>query len=151
MITEGKRIVELQMSMALVNISRPPTQKIGQDEYGRYPFDHPALDGLLNLTAPVKAEILDKRRLYALSDKYGLLPVLRWRPKKVYLPTLSMHRSMLTSTGRKLDWIRVGSRCCPGTVWHCRSHLTRKRRRGGESCCEGEDSTATWDIIDQVP
>jgi len=71
--------------MALVNMSRPPTQKIGQDVYGRYPFDHPALDGLLNLTAPVKADILDKTRLYGLSDNYGLLQVLRWQPKKVHL------------------------------------------------------------------
>jgi large subunit ribosomal protein L15 len=71
-------------------MSRPSTQKIGQDEYGRYPFDHPALNGLLNLTAPVKADILDKRRLYGLSDKYGLLQVLRWRPKKVHLPTFSI-------------------------------------------------------------
>ena len=77
----------MQMSMALVNMSRPPTQKIGQDEYGRYPFDHPALHGLLNLTTPVKADILDKGRLYSLSDKYGLLQVLRWRPKRVHLPT----------------------------------------------------------------
>lgn len=99
---KGRRIVELQMSIALVNMSRPPTQNIGQDEYGRYPFDHPALDGLLNLTTPVKADILDKRRLYGLSEKYGLLQVLRWNPKKVHLPSLPipLYPNALTHIGR---------------------------------------------------
>jgi len=86
----------------LVNMSRPPTQKIDQDEYGRYPFDHPALDGLLNLTKPSKEYILDKRRLFELSDKYGILQVLRWKPKKVHLPAvlIELHSNMLTYIGR---------------------------------------------------
>lgn len=79
----GKRIVEMQVSTAIVNQPRPVWQKGEEDEFGREPFEHPALEGLLNLTAPMKANLLDKRRLYDLSLKYGLPRVLRWRPKKV--------------------------------------------------------------------
>ena len=79
----GKRIVEMQISVAVVNMPRPPEKSNAPDEFGRQPFEHPALDGLLNLTPMLKADILDKRRLYALSDRYGLTNVLRWKPKKV--------------------------------------------------------------------
>lgn len=79
----GKRIVEMQINAAVVNMPRPESQSSEADDYGREPFEHPALEGLLNLTAPFKARALDKRRLYELSVKYGLPRVLRWRPKKV--------------------------------------------------------------------
>jgi large subunit ribosomal protein L15 len=79
----GKRIVEMQISTAIANQPRPVWQNGEEDEFGREPFEHPALEGLLNLTAPMKANLLDKRRLYELSVKYGLPRVLRWRPKKV--------------------------------------------------------------------
>lgn len=81
----GKRIVEMQLSVALVNMPRPPGHSIQMDKFGREPFEHPALGGLLNLTTPVRAGVLDKRRLYALAEKYGIPSVLRWKPKKVRL------------------------------------------------------------------
>ena len=79
----GKRIVEMQISVAVVNMPRPPEANNEPDEFGRQPFEHPAFDGLLNLTSTVKANALDKSRLYALSDRYGLTKMLRWTPKKV--------------------------------------------------------------------
>lgn len=82
----GKRIVEREVSCAVVGV---PLSAVGkgqmgmEDEWGRVPFEHPALEGLGNLTVEWKADLLDKRRLYALGVKYSLPRVLRWKPKKV--------------------------------------------------------------------
>lgn len=53
------------------------------DELGREPFKHPALDGLAGLTQQRKHAVLDKTRTAQLADKYGLVNVLRWKPKRV--------------------------------------------------------------------
>jgi hypothetical protein len=81
----GKRIVELQLSTALVSMPRNPTQVEGPDEYGRVPFDHPALDGVLNLSELTKSEILDKARLFRIARSHNLEGVVRWKPRKVFL------------------------------------------------------------------
>ncbi|KAJ9640074.1 hypothetical protein H2199_006308 [Coniosporium tulheliwenetii] len=77
----GKRIVELQTSLALLAAPKSP-QPAWSDEYGRKPFQHPALDGLANLTENAKRATLDKRRLANLAQTYGLDGVVRWKPKK---------------------------------------------------------------------
>jgi large subunit ribosomal protein L15 len=81
----GKRIVEVQLSTALVSMPRNPTQVEGADEYGRVPFDHPALDGLLNLSELTKSEILDKARLFHIARSHNLEAVIRWKPRRVRL------------------------------------------------------------------
>jgi len=78
----GKRIIEVQLSTALVSMPRNPTQLEGPDEYGRVPFDHPALDGLLNLSELAKSEILDKARLFQIARSHNLEAVIRWKPRK---------------------------------------------------------------------
>jgi large subunit ribosomal protein L15 len=79
----GKRIVDLQTSMALVSRPRNPTTAHGPDDYGRVPFEHPALEGLTNLSERAKSEILQKSRLAHLGQDYGVDEVMRWKPKKV--------------------------------------------------------------------
>jgi large subunit ribosomal protein L15 len=79
----GKRIVEMQLSSSLVSLARNPTQIEGPDEYGRTPFDHPALEGLLNLSELTKSEILDKARLFRIARSHNLESVVRWKPRKV--------------------------------------------------------------------
>jgi large subunit ribosomal protein L15 len=85
----GKRIVELQLSTALVSMPKSPAQIEGIDEYGRAPFDHPALDGLLNLSELTKSEILDKARLFRIARSHNLESVVRWKPRKVCVASSS--------------------------------------------------------------
>lgn len=53
------------------------------DQYGRIPFQHPALDGLAGLTMENKAVIEERVRMARLVREYGLDRVIRWKPKKV--------------------------------------------------------------------
>lgn len=53
------------------------------DQWGREPFKHPVLEGLAGLTRQKKDGMLDKRRMAQLARKYGLVGVLRWKPKEV--------------------------------------------------------------------
>ncbi|TID22702.1 gb [Venturia nashicola] len=77
----GKRIVELQTSYLLVAAPRAPTAPRGPDQYKRIPFEHPALDGLTNLSDRIKADILDKSRLAQLAREYNIHRVMRWKPR----------------------------------------------------------------------
>jgi len=78
----GKRIVEFQTSTLLVAAPRNPTAQRGPDEFDRMPFEHPALEGLTNLSERIKLEILHKNRLAQLAREYGVDAVLRWKPRK---------------------------------------------------------------------
>ncbi|OJJ48444.1 hypothetical protein ASPZODRAFT_130470 [Penicilliopsis zonata CBS 506.65] len=82
----GKRIVQLQTSLALVQDgSTVITQNAAvPDTFNRTPFTHPALDGLNNLDADAKAYQTSKEKLAALGMKYGLQKVMRWAPRKPY-------------------------------------------------------------------
>ena len=63
------------------------------DAYGRVPFQHPALDGVRRLLVFDRTdsdEIEDdprflggKQEIAHLADQYGLLSVVRWKPKNV--------------------------------------------------------------------
>ncbi|KAI9679151.1 MAG: hypothetical protein M1822_007361 [Bathelium mastoideum] len=80
----GKRVVDLQTSLALLDAPNPKTPGSSSsepDEYGRTPFQHPYLKGLDNLTDGAKAKALEKSRLAQLAQSYGLAKVIRWKPK----------------------------------------------------------------------
>ncbi|KAH3905479.1 hypothetical protein HBH56_218300 [Parastagonospora nodorum] len=76
----GRRIVELQTSQAL--ISSPQEAQAETDEFGRIPFQHPALIGLQGLSDEAQSKILDKARLAQIAERYGLDKVTRWTPKR---------------------------------------------------------------------
>ncbi|KAL8774926.1 MAG: hypothetical protein Q9194_003888 [Teloschistes cf. exilis] len=79
----GKRIIELQASLSLIAGSTTTPEPAQLDEYGREPFKHPALTGLAGLTRDRKVMVISKTRMAQLANKYGLMQVLRWKPKKV--------------------------------------------------------------------
>ncbi|CBF78007.1 hypothetical protein AN8794.2 [Aspergillus nidulans FGSC A4] len=52
------------------------------DRYGRKPFEHPALNGLENLSINTKRFLTDKSKLAEVARQYDLEKVLRWCPRK---------------------------------------------------------------------
>ncbi|KAI9877875.1 MAG: hypothetical protein M1830_002583 [Pleopsidium flavum] len=78
----GIRLVDVQTSLAIIHSASsqplPPTA----DRLERVPFQHPALNGLTNLTAKTKTLSTDQGRLSQLAQQYGLGSVVRWKPKK---------------------------------------------------------------------
>ncbi|KAL1303989.1 hypothetical protein AAFC00_000434 [Neodothiora populina] len=70
----GKRIVDLQCSLALLNA---PSSALHSPS-----LSHPALKGLDNLTSSAKSDTLDKYRLAQVAQSYGLEKVVRWKPRK---------------------------------------------------------------------
>lgn len=75
--------MDLQTSYLLVAAPRDPTVPKGPDEYERLPFEHPALDGLTNLSERMKIEVLSKSRLAQLARSYNVDRVMRWKPRNV--------------------------------------------------------------------
>ena len=64
--------------MALLNA--PPTPVLQTSS--RDVYQHPALEGLENVTAFTKNTVLDRTRLAKLASSYGIDKVVRWKPKK---------------------------------------------------------------------
>ncbi|KAF2651273.1 hypothetical protein K491DRAFT_696597 [Lophiostoma macrostomum CBS 122681] len=77
----GRRIVSLQTSIALLN-SPQVFNVLGEDEFGRKPFTHPALDGLPSLTQEAIDGVLNTHRLGSVAGRYGLDTVTRWKPRR---------------------------------------------------------------------
>jgi large subunit ribosomal protein L15 len=83
----GKRIVQLQASLALVQNPEAANVAVKTDPHGRTPFSHPALDGLRSLSPETKSFLTDRSKLAELAQKYEMQNVLRWTPRKVrYCP-----------------------------------------------------------------
>ena len=108
----GKRIVELQTSIALINAPKGPQESFGLDSFGRLPYEHPALGGLSNLSSSMKYRTLDRRRLYQLGDFYGITRVTRWKPRKVCSTNMMVlddvsnfdRRTIFSFPGLRLSW-----------------------------------------------
>jgi large subunit ribosomal protein L15 len=79
----GKRILSLHTSSSLLASPAIPQSLPTPDQYGRYPYEHPLLESLPNLSDGAKSAILSKNRLAQLGKDYGLQGVLRWQPKNV--------------------------------------------------------------------
>ncbi|KAL4988766.1 ribonuclease-III-like-domain-containing protein [Aspergillus falconensis] len=78
----GKRIVQLQASLALAQSAPNTYGQPAPDRYGRKPFEHPALNGLENLSINTKRLLTDKSKLAEVARQYDLEKVLRWSPRK---------------------------------------------------------------------
>ena len=87
----GRKILELQASLTLVHGPSSARSVPTEDEYGRMPFQHTALEGLHGLSAGENAKyrFLNKDKVAQLAENYGLDAVARWKPKSVrcLLPT----------------------------------------------------------------
>lgn len=81
----GRRILELQTSLALLNMPRanPPTPDQGSGALIDDLFKQSVYEGLENVSEQSKAMILNRQRLYSLACDYKLREVTRWKPKKV--------------------------------------------------------------------
>lgn len=79
----GKRIVDLQTSLAMVHSASSHPLVAAPDPYGRTPFQHPALEGLEVLSSEAKLDMTDRRRLAQIAEGYGLADVIRWKPRQV--------------------------------------------------------------------
>lgn len=76
----GKRIVDLQTSLALLNM--PPAPSPLSTGEKRDVYEHPALERLENITQFSKNAVLEKSRLASLATGYGIDKVVRWKPRK---------------------------------------------------------------------
>ncbi|MCJ1382003.1 hypothetical protein MMC17_005115 [Xylographa soralifera] len=79
----GKRIVDLQSSLAILSShasTGSPTPP--PDSFEREPFHHPALESVPRLTEEVRKDVTSRKRMSDIAQRYGLLSVLRWKPKK---------------------------------------------------------------------
>ena len=79
----GKRIVDLQTSLAMIHSTSPHPRVAAPDPYGRTPFEHSALEGLEVLSSEAKMDLTDRKRLAQIAEGYGLAGVIRWKPKQV--------------------------------------------------------------------
>lgn len=84
----GKRIVQLQASLALAQAVSIPDAQEGprepkHDQLGREVFKHAALDGLNNLSAETKKVLTERAKLAELGQKYELDKIVRWSPRMV--------------------------------------------------------------------
>lgn len=101
---EGRRIVDLQTSQALINAPQEkewPRDNKGiplPDNYGRKPYLHPALAGLQGLTEEAQGAVLSKARLSQIAEGYGLDKVTRWKPKRADNLQGSGQESVLTTS-----------------------------------------------------
>lgn len=75
----GKRILVLQSNIAVLNGAHEPQST--PDDFGRTPFQHPALANLPKLRSVDLSEALSKGRLGPLAQSYGLDRVTRWKPR----------------------------------------------------------------------
>ena len=80
---EGKRMIDLQVTLALVAGSPAAEHAMGLDQYGRKPFRHSALEGLENLTTSRKRAFTEKTNIAGVAARYGLADVVRWKPRRV--------------------------------------------------------------------
>ncbi|KAI5365173.1 Putative 54S ribosomal protein L15 [Septoria linicola] len=74
----GKRILDLQTSLALLSAPSPTSSPPGP---ASEVFQHTALENLENISQFNKASTLHKSRLSALASQYGLDRVVRWKPR----------------------------------------------------------------------
>lgn len=73
----GKRIIDLQTSLALLNAPVSPTSTSSPSRNA-----DPAHAGLANITQSSKFQTLDSTRLAKLALSYGMDRVVRWKPRK---------------------------------------------------------------------
>ena len=104
----------------------------------------------MRLNYEVKDNTATKRDLADLANKYGLLSVVRWKPKQVgfFFPPypkrgLVLGQLVLISTfavtGGKRERVRLGAGACAGAVCDYWSGVVGAWGRGCEQCCQGED------------
>ncbi|QIX01634.1 hypothetical protein AMS68_007151 [Peltaster fructicola] len=89
----GKRILDLQAAKSL--LAAPPlfqgkTAQAAEDRIQSNPLkQHSALNGLENVTTFAKQSMLASNKMHGLAARYGLVRVVRWKPRQVEQLALS--------------------------------------------------------------
>ena len=91
----GKRLVNLQTCLLLLNRSDGGPRYDPPDEYDREPFRHPGIDLLPRLTEEEKGSLTHKARIATFAQRRGLLGVLRWTPRDVSILAFVMEEGSL--------------------------------------------------------
>ncbi|KAK2623788.1 hypothetical protein QTJ16_006969 [Diplocarpon rosae] len=80
----GRRILTMQTNIALLQSTvATKTQSLPDRLDKRVPFEHPALNGLANVTDVHISEVLSKERLGLLATQMGIAEIMRWQPRNV--------------------------------------------------------------------
>ena len=79
----GKTILDLQLSLVLAQAPPKRTTTQVSEDLDRAPFNHPAIDGIENLTWTRREKLLRRDTLSEVAEHYGLPEVIRWKPKRV--------------------------------------------------------------------
>ncbi|PBP20170.1 RNase III domain protein [Diplocarpon rosae] len=80
----GRRILTMQTNIALLQSTvATKTQSLPDQFDKRVPFEHPALNGLANVTDVPISEVLSKERLGLLATQMGFPEIMRWQPRNV--------------------------------------------------------------------
>nr|POE87326.1 hypothetical protein CFP56_29915 [Quercus suber] len=74
----GKRIVDLQTSLALLRSPAAPRPTPPASQV----YQHAALENIENMSPAARSSALDKARLAGLAMQYGIGKVMRWKPRK---------------------------------------------------------------------
>ena len=82
MAATGKRIMNLQISLALLNRVEGAVV-VEPDKYDREPFSDPSVDLLPRLSEESRRDMTSSIRLATFAENMGMLNVLRWKPRKV--------------------------------------------------------------------
>ncbi|KAB8303647.1 hypothetical protein EYC80_005041 [Monilinia laxa] len=77
----GRRILNLQLSLVLLQSPVATKTQLDLDTGDREPFSHPALDGLPNLRNVKVNTVLSKERLASLGTQMGMQDIIRWEPR----------------------------------------------------------------------
>lgn len=93
----GKRITELQTSLALLDAPQPSIPA-KQDPFHRSIEEDQPLSGIENVTSRLVARSIDKARLAELAERYGLDKVIRWKPRQVHRLKSSGMETVLAHT-----------------------------------------------------
>lgn len=78
----GKRILELQTSLALLSTGKA-SKDIPADPFGRTHFQHPSLEGVEALLGTASAYFLHHKAISSLAAGYDIPDIVRWWPRKV--------------------------------------------------------------------
>jgi hypothetical protein len=109
--TTGKRILELQVSLALLSTGKGSKTLPGYaDPLGRVPFQHPALDGAEALMGTATGYYLHHKQISVLAESYGIPELVRWWPYRVRR-SLQRRRSEANTTAEEQPgriWLRYG-------------------------------------------
>jgi large subunit ribosomal protein L15 len=79
----GRLILALETTRHIMVSPATRRNSPAQDEFGREPFQHPALANVDKLQARQPRDIVSKEKLAKLALDVGMLEVVRWKPKMV--------------------------------------------------------------------